>query len=48
MPDNKERWETMGLSLGGRTPEDFAKIQARDIEMWTRIVKNAGIKVEQQ
>jgi tripartite-type tricarboxylate transporter receptor subunit TctC len=48
MPDIKDRWESMGLSLGGGSADDFAKIQARDIAMWTKIVRNANIKVEQQ
>jgi tripartite-type tricarboxylate transporter receptor subunit TctC len=46
--DVQERLMTSGLVPTPGEPDAFRKIQQRDIEIWTRIVKNAGIKLETQ
>lgn len=46
MPDVKQKWAELGLGINRTTPAQFAKIQADDVALWTRIVKDANIKVE--
>lgn len=46
MDDVQQRLLTSGLVPTPGDPEAFRRIQQRDIEIWTRIVKTAGIKVE--
>ncbi len=45
-PDVLERLRTDVTEPVGSTPEAFAKIIARDIGTWSRVVKTANIKVE--
>ena len=47
MKDVQERMNIMGIIPTPGKPEDFRKTQQRDIAVWTRVVKQAGIKVEQ-
>jgi tripartite-type tricarboxylate transporter receptor subunit TctC len=47
MKDVQDRMTVMGIIPAPGTPDDFRKTQRRDIEVWTRVVKQAGIKVEQ-
>ncbi len=47
MKDVQDRMLVMGIIPAPGTPDDFRKTQRRDIEVWTRVVKQAGIKVEQ-
>ena len=47
MKDVQDRMLVMGIIPTPGEPEAFRKTQQRDIEVWTRIVKTAGIKVEQ-
>ena len=47
MKDVQDRMMVMGIIPAPGTPDDFRKTQRRDIEVWTRVVKQAGIKVEQ-
>jgi tripartite-type tricarboxylate transporter receptor subunit TctC len=47
MKDVQERMTIMGIIPTPGEPEAFRKTQQRDIEVWTRVVRNAGIKVEQ-
>ncbi|MBC7778700.1 MAG: tripartite tricarboxylate transporter substrate binding protein [Proteobacteria bacterium] len=42
----KERLLEIGVDPLPGTPEQFGELLARDIERWTRAVKNAGLKVE--
>lgn len=47
MKDVQERMTIMGITPTPGSPADFRKTQQRDIAVWTRVVKQAGIKVEQ-
>ena len=47
MKDVQERMNIMGIIPTPGKPEDFRKTQQRDIAVWTRVVKQSGIKVEQ-
>ena len=47
MKDVQDRMNIMGIIPTPGKPEDFRKTQQRDIAVWTRVVKQAGIKVEQ-
>lgn len=43
----KERFASMGYEAGDVTPAEFRKLQARDVEQWTKIIRqDLGIKGE--
>lgn len=44
LPDVLERLRTDGMEPVGSTPEEFARVIARDITTWTRVVKAGNIK----
>jgi tripartite-type tricarboxylate transporter receptor subunit TctC len=37
---------TLGFSPVGSTPEEFAAQIKADIEKWSKVVRDAGIKIE--
>ena len=43
-PEVKERFAQMGLDPVGSTPEELAKVAARDLEKYTAVAKAANIK----
>jgi tripartite-type tricarboxylate transporter receptor subunit TctC len=43
-PEVKERFAAMGLDPVGGTPEELARVVARDLEKWTAVAKAANIK----
>ena len=46
-PDLKDRWLTMlGYNPSPTTPEEFALINARDWEVWKKVIADGKIKVE--
>jgi tripartite-type tricarboxylate transporter receptor subunit TctC len=45
-PEVLERLRTDSLEPVGSTPEEFARVIARDIATWTKVVKAGNIKVE--
>lgn len=45
-PANRQRFEADGADVVGGSPEQFAKFVTDEITKWTRVVKQAGIKVE--
>jgi len=44
--DMAEKLATDGVAAAGGTPEQFAAIIKRDIEVWRGVVKRAGVKAE--
>jgi tripartite-type tricarboxylate transporter receptor subunit TctC len=46
MPDVIERLRAIGSEPSYSTPEGFAQLVARDVAMWTKVVKTANIKVQ--
>lgn len=46
-PDVKKRIEDMGLIVGGDTPEQFAKLMRDDAAVYSKIIKDANIKMDQ-
>ncbi len=46
LPDVRERLAALGFSPVGGTPEEFAALIRSDVERGTRIVREAGIKVD--
>jgi tripartite-type tricarboxylate transporter receptor subunit TctC len=46
LPEVQERLRTDYMEAVGSSPADFARIIARDITTWTRVVKAGNIKVE--
>ena len=45
-PDVLERLQTYGYSAQGSTPERLLEINRADLELWRRLVKEAGIALE--
>jgi tripartite-type tricarboxylate transporter receptor subunit TctC len=45
-PEVHERIRTDGMEAVGSTPVEFARVIARDIATWTRVVKAGNIKIE--
>jgi tripartite-type tricarboxylate transporter receptor subunit TctC len=45
-PDVERRLHAEGSEIGGIAPAEFAAYVRREIAKWTRVVKEAGIKVE--
>jgi tripartite-type tricarboxylate transporter receptor subunit TctC len=43
-PEVKERFDAMGLTPEGGTPQELARVVGRDIEKWTAVAKAANIK----
>ena len=46
LPDIQQRLAALGFSAVGSTPEEFAAQIKADIEKWSKVVRDAGIKVE--
>ena len=46
LPDVRERIESLGLFVGGETPEEFAKVMRSDAEIYARIIKEAKITLK--
>ena len=45
-PDMPERLAASGLEPGGNTPEQFRKKIEEELQRWSRVIKDAGIKQE--
>ena len=45
-PEVGERLAAEGAEAGANTPEEFAAYIKREIAKWSKVVKEAGIKVE--
>jgi len=45
-PDIQERLRASGREPAHSTPEEFARVIARDIAMWSKVVKSGNIKLE--
>lgn len=45
-PDIQERLRASGREPAHSTPEEFARIIARDIAMWSKVVKSGNIKLD--
>lgn len=46
-PDMKEKMLSAGMETAGTTPDQFAGIMKTDIARWDKVIKEAGIKLEQ-
>ena len=44
--DNGERLAAEGLEPLGNTPEEFAALIKREMQKWSRVARDAGIKAE--
>jgi tripartite-type tricarboxylate transporter receptor subunit TctC len=45
-PDIQERLRSDGSEPAHSTPEEFARVIERDIELWARVVKDGNIKID--
>ncbi|MGZ8198863.1 MAG: tripartite tricarboxylate transporter substrate binding protein, partial [Burkholderiales bacterium] len=45
-PDVVERLRTDYYTPVGSTPDEFARVVARDIATWRKVVKDGNIKIE--
>jgi len=46
LPDVRERMLALGITPVGNTPEELAAIVKADLEKWTRVAKQAGVKAD--
>jgi tripartite-type tricarboxylate transporter receptor subunit TctC len=46
LPDVRQRFETEGAEPVGNTPEETTAFIRDEISKWTRVIKDAGIKLE--
>jgi tripartite-type tricarboxylate transporter receptor subunit TctC len=46
LPDVKERLDALGFAAVASTPEAYAAQIKADIEIWSKVVREANIKVE--
>lgn len=46
LPDVRERMLALGITPVGNTPEELAAIVKADLERWTRVAKQAGVKAD--
>jgi len=45
-PEVKERLANLGADIKIGTPEEFREMLAKELALWTQVVKDANIKVE--
>jgi tripartite-type tricarboxylate transporter receptor subunit TctC len=45
-PELKERWQTLGLTPVGGSPEDAVRRNELETRRWSRVIKAAAIKVQ--
>ena len=45
-PETKSGWPTLGAEIKIGTPDDFGKMLAEELALWTGVVKDAKITVE--
>jgi len=46
LPEVRERMLALGITPVGNTPEELAAIVKADLEKWTRVAKQAGVKAD--
>ena len=47
MPDIKEKFANMGADTAGSAPEEFSAFIQAEVKKWSKVIKDAKIKVEQ-
>jgi tripartite-type tricarboxylate transporter receptor subunit TctC len=47
MSDVKDRLAGLGAQAVGGTPEEFLRFQVSEMKRWDKIIKAAGIQLEQ-
>ena len=47
MPDVRAKLEGLGLQLVGNTPAEFLEVVKKEMPMWGKVIKDAGIKMPQ-
>lgn len=45
-PDIRERLEAIGLDPETKAPSEFSAFIRKETELWSRIIRQAGIQVE--
>ena len=46
LSETAEQLQSDGVSPAGGTPQEFHAVIAREIEVWRRVVNDAGVKLE--
>jgi tripartite-type tricarboxylate transporter receptor subunit TctC len=46
LPDVRERLTALGTEIAGGTPEALGETVRREVEKWTRVVKDSGLRFE--
>jgi len=45
LPDMRKRFDELGLEAVGNTPAEFAEVIRKETPEWTKVIKDAGIKL---
>jgi tripartite-type tricarboxylate transporter receptor subunit TctC len=45
-PDVKDRMFALGMEVAGSTPRELAALVRSDIEKWSKVIREAGVRVE--
>jgi tripartite-type tricarboxylate transporter receptor subunit TctC len=46
-PETVAKLRSLGMDPGGNTPEEFAAVMTSGLEMWTRVIREANLKLTQ-
>jgi tripartite-type tricarboxylate transporter receptor subunit TctC len=46
LPDVKERMFSLGMQVAGSTPDELGALVKSDIAKWSKVIKEAGVRVE--
>ena len=46
MPDVRERMVSLGMEVAGSTPEELGALVKSDIAKWSKVIKEAGVRVD--
>ncbi len=46
MPDVRQRLTALGTEIAGGTPEELAQVVAREVQKWSKVVKDRNLKFE--
>jgi tripartite-type tricarboxylate transporter receptor subunit TctC len=45
-PDIRAIWEQQGAVAGGQPPAEFARLVRAEVGRWGKVVKDAGVKID--
>lgn len=46
LPEVEAKFETQGIEPAGSTPEQFKKVMTSEVQLWNKVIREAGIKAK--